>query len=560
MRSYRLIAEIGRGGMANVYLAVARGPAGFNKLVVIKKTRKDLVTEGDAVAMFLDEARLAARMNHPNVVQTYEIGQDEGRYFIAMEYLDGQPYSRVLSRLKHQMPLALHLRVIADLLAGLHHAHELRDFDGTPLGVVHRDATPQNVFVTYEGSIKVVDFGIAKAMDSIAETRTGVVKGKVTYMSPEQVRGEKLDRRTDVFAAGVMLFEAIAGRRMWDDMPDVTIVHELMYDHIPRIASAVTNVPPELSRICDRALAAKRDARYSTALEMARDIEAWLAHTGQQASARDVGEFIAPAFEPERQRVRSVIEAQLRDVRWTGIQPRATSMELPTIDMGAGQSPISTPDLRTGGSVSGSVVAETQPVTSPSARLPVAMPPPGPISFAPTAGGAAVPVPAAPPAHSRSLVVPAVVAAVASIGVVLLGVKLLVQPAPAVEPTVTPVAATAPPPQETVPDAVKLTVRTKPSEARIYLDGVLLSTGPFEGKVLRSEAKRVVRVEADRYVPKQEEVTLTSDVVLSFDLQKDDRPEPRGAGKPGAASPGAAGARPGQKPKHDIDSDSPYKK
>src|SRR5262245_31280682 len=135
MRRYRLIAEIGHGGMADVYLAVAQGPAGFNKLVVIKKTRKDLLAEADILAMFLDEARLAARLNHPNVVQTHEIGQEDGRYFIAMEYLDGQPLNRILSRASDRLPLALHLRVLIDVLAGLHHAHELRDFNGTPLNV-----------------------------------------------------------------------------------------------------------------------------------------------------------------------------------------------------------------------------------------------------------------------------------------------------------------------------------------------------------------------------------------------------------------------------------------
>src|SRR5882724_6513839 len=140
MRRYRLIAEIGHGGMADVYLAVAQGPAGFNKLVVIKKTRRDLITEADILAMFLDEARLAARLNHPNVVQTLEIGQEGDRYFNAMESLDGQPLNRLLSRAAEKLPLALHHRILIDVLAGLHHAHEPRDFDGTPHSVVHRDA------------------------------------------------------------------------------------------------------------------------------------------------------------------------------------------------------------------------------------------------------------------------------------------------------------------------------------------------------------------------------------------------------------------------------------
>src|SRR5215468_3006277 len=203
LRKYRLIAEIGKGGMADVYLAVVQGPAGFNKLVVIKKTRSELTRDPEFIAMFLDEARLAARLNHPNVVQTHEVGQEGDRYFIAMEYLDGQPLNRIRARAGSSFGVNLQVRVLADVLAGLHHAHELCDFDGTPLGVVHRDATPQNVFVTYDGLIKVVDFGIAKAVDSSAETRTGVVKGKVTYMAPEQAKGDRVDRRADIFAVGV---------------------------------------------------------------------------------------------------------------------------------------------------------------------------------------------------------------------------------------------------------------------------------------------------------------------------------------------------------------------
>lgn len=174
---YHLLATLGRGGMAEVFLAVIQGPAGFSKLVVLKELRPELSSEPEFLSMFLDEARLAARLQHPNVVQTNEVGHEGSRHFIAMEYLDGQPLSRVLSRMRGQLPLPLHLRVLSETLAALHYAHELRDFDGTPLAVVHRDVTPHNVFVTYDGEVKLVDFGIAKATDSSTETRTGVLKG-----------------------------------------------------------------------------------------------------------------------------------------------------------------------------------------------------------------------------------------------------------------------------------------------------------------------------------------------------------------------------------------------
>jgi len=209
---YRLIAELGHGGMAEVFLAVAQGPAGFNKLTVIKQIRPQLADDPEFLSMFLDEARLAARLNHPQIVQTNEVGHEANRYFIAMEYLEGQPLNRVVNRVgRERFPLAMHIGLLADTLAGLHYAHDLTDYDGTPLEVVHRDVTPHNIFITYEGQVKVVDFGIAKAMNSSSETKTGVLKGKVAYMAPEQARGEKVDRRADVFSVGVMLWEAAVG-------------------------------------------------------------------------------------------------------------------------------------------------------------------------------------------------------------------------------------------------------------------------------------------------------------------------------------------------------------
>jgi eukaryotic-like serine/threonine-protein kinase len=159
----------------------------------------------DFVMMLLDEARIAARLNHPNVIQTLDVGQEGDDYFLAMEYLDGQPVSRVLSSTSFGLPLGMHLSLIAEALGGLHYAHELKDYDGSPLHMVHRDVTPHNIFVTYTGQVKVMDFGIAKAAGRAAETRVGVVKGKVAYMAPEQILLQPVDRRADVYAAGVIL-------------------------------------------------------------------------------------------------------------------------------------------------------------------------------------------------------------------------------------------------------------------------------------------------------------------------------------------------------------------
>jgi serine/threonine-protein kinase len=314
---YRLIAELGSGGMADVYLAVVHGPAGFNKLIVIKQIRAQLAEDPEFLAMFLDEARLAARLSHPNVVQTNEVGHDGRRYFMAMEYLDGQPLNRVLHRLGRGggLPLGMHLRVLSDVLAGLHHAHDLRDYDGTPLEVVHRDMSPHNVFVTYDGQVKIVDFGIAKAMNSSSETRTGVLKGKVAYMAPEQVRSERVDRRADVFSVGVMLWEAAAGRRLWKGMTDVSILARVTAGEVPSVRSVNPDVPPELEQIVARAMAHRRDDRYPTAAALQGAIDALLERVGDRSTSRDVGRLVASQFEEDRARMRSILEQQLRSAK-----------------------------------------------------------------------------------------------------------------------------------------------------------------------------------------------------------------------------------------------------
>jgi serine/threonine-protein kinase len=318
---YRLIAELGHGGMADVYLAVAHGPARFNKLVVIKQIRAQFAEDPEFLSMFLDEARLAARLSHPNVVQTNEVGDDAGRYFMAMEYLEGQPLNRITHRVAKSrgpnggLDLGVYLRILVDVLAGLHHAHDLADYDGTPLGVVHRDVTPHNVFVTYDGQVKIVDFGIAKALSSSAETRTGVLKGKVAYMAPEQMRGERVDRRADVFSVGVMLWEASTGRRLWKGKPDVAILSEVTSGRMPPPSTVNPDVPPRLESICMRALAPDRDERYASAAELSADIESFLDDRAERLTLRDLGRLVSSVFQDERAQLRAIVDNQLRSTR-----------------------------------------------------------------------------------------------------------------------------------------------------------------------------------------------------------------------------------------------------
>lgn len=312
---YTLIAKIGHGGMAEVFLAAVRGPAGFTKLCVLKRLHPHLEEEDALVGMFLDEARLAARLNHPNVVQTYEVGDVEGLHFLTMEYLEGQSLARVLRhlrRLDQPLPLGVGTRMFVELLDGLQYAHALKDFDGTPLNVVHRDISPGNVYVTYDGQIKLLDFGIARAGTQLVETRAGQVKGKFAYIAPEQASSEGThDQRADIWSLGVVMWEAFAGKRLFKGDSEVATLHNALTSQILTLDTEI-DVPDELARIVDRALQRDPDARYSTARAMKEDLEAFMHSEGLRAGRNDVGSFVTELFERERDDQRRVLSAYMR--------------------------------------------------------------------------------------------------------------------------------------------------------------------------------------------------------------------------------------------------------
>jgi eukaryotic-like serine/threonine-protein kinase len=312
---YRPIAELGRGGMATAYLCVAQGPGGFNKLQVLKYLRPDLAADEEFLTMFLEEARIAARINHPNVVQTNEVGYDGICHYIAMEYIEGQTIENVVRRAKKQgnksIPLDMHLRMLADALAGLHHAHELLDFDGTPLNIVHRDVSPHNIMVTYDGFVKVLDFGIAKAADSSSDTRSGMLKGKYAYMAPEQYDGRGVDRRADVFAVGVMLWQAITSQRMWKGVTGTEIIARVIKGDIKRPSEVVSDVDEKLEAICMKALAHAPEARFATAAEFQEALERYLRSRAIVLMSRDVGQYVGDLAVESRSRIRAAVESQL---------------------------------------------------------------------------------------------------------------------------------------------------------------------------------------------------------------------------------------------------------
>ena len=307
---HRLVAGLGSGGMARVYLAISQKQFGFTKLVVLKVLREELDPDGEFLSMFVDEAKLAARLNHPHVVQTYEVGMDRDRHFIAMEYLEGQSLSGAISRIgADKIPLGFQLRVLCDVLEGLHYAHELTDYDGTPLGIVHRDVSPQNVFVTYTGQAKLLDFGIAKTTSSV-RTTMGVLKGKAGYMAPEQAVSTPPDRRTDLYAIGVMIWEAIARQRLvkrTDD--DVVAITRRLSGLDPKIREVVPDAPPVLADICDKAMARDRNDRWQSAEELRVALQKFLA-TECPYDEREVAAVLGEAFAEERTRIRRLIDEQ----------------------------------------------------------------------------------------------------------------------------------------------------------------------------------------------------------------------------------------------------------
>jgi serine/threonine protein kinase len=296
---YVLIGKLGHGGMAEVNLAVASGKGNFRKLAVIKRMHAHLEAEPGFVDMFLDEARLAAQLDHPHCVQTTEVGEANGQHFLAMEYLDGQGLERLLritgSR-NETLPPALVARMMADALDGLGYAHELTSYDGQRLGVVHRDVSPQNLFITYNGVVKLLDFGIAKAESNVTETKTGVVKGKYAYIAPEQALATPVDARADLWAMGVVMWEMLTSRRLFKSVNELATLQETLTGVIKRPSEVAPGIPPELDAIVMKALQREVEHRYQTAKEFEADLEHYLATLQDRPERRDVQKLMQDRF------------------------------------------------------------------------------------------------------------------------------------------------------------------------------------------------------------------------------------------------------------------------
>ncbi len=291
---YEVLAEIAGGGMAMVYLGRALGAAGFQRLVAVKVMHPQYSHDDEFVAMFLDEARLAARIHHPNVVATLDLEHDSDGLYLVMEYVEGDTLLTLLklsARAGQRVDAGIAIRIVLDMLAGLHAAHELQDEAGVSLNLVHRDISPHNVLVGLDGIARITDFGIARAEERLSTTRNGQVKGKLSYMAPEQTTSEPITRRADLFATGVVLWESLASKRLFNGQSDGEVYRKLIDLPIPRVSSVRPDLPAALDDVCARALARDPAERFATAAEFADALEAAAASMGI-ASQRAVGALV----------------------------------------------------------------------------------------------------------------------------------------------------------------------------------------------------------------------------------------------------------------------------
>jgi serine/threonine protein kinase len=513
--------------MGDVYLATQFGPAGIAKMVVVKHLRGDFASSESARTMFLNEARIAMRLNHPGVVQTFEVVEEEEDLYLVMEFLDGQSLSQILKpNHTEAFPLSAKLAILVKALEGLHYVHELKGYDGTAIGAVHRDVSPQNIIVTYNGHVKLVDFGVAKVADATNVTASGVFKGKVRYASPEQVLCATVDRRADLYGIGTILWEMLAGKRMWHaHHGDASIFLALASGQFPSIREACPEIPAALEAICARALAKDVSARYATALEFRADLLQFLADS--QAPAPELASAMLSTFAAERLRLHTRMDSLLKATR---------------------EAATGTITVRPG-STNRSAIPPSENSLSLSRGAPA-------IELASQVGEF--------PRRSKAQKLAAFA---------VLGGAILVVSAIAIYKPLTGGAAPA-----GAESRVHLALKASPPSARFLLDGTPLPTNPYEGDVARDDATHHLSVHADGFETREVDTSFSSDVRLEEALPSQatipsvavsDLPrarQPQSGTVPVANRAQAAPSRgsdldraPTRGPQRPIDEDDPYK-
>ena len=362
---YELLRKLATGGMGQVFLARQKGPVGFQKLLVLKRLLPHLSEDQDFIQMFLDEARIAGVLNHPNIAQIYDLGDVDGVFYIAMEYVQGESVNQVnirARRIKGALPLGLKCRIIADAAAGLDHAHQARTPSGRRLGLIHRDVSPQNVLVGFNGNVKIIDFGVAKAAGKLSQTMVGTIKGKHAYMSPEQARGEELDARSDVYGLGIVFHELLTSQRLFKRETDLATLKAVVGAPVQPPSELVPGIPKELDAVVMKALARRRDERYQSAGELQLALEDFLLSERLPGTQAHLTAFMKDLYAPELEDERfatepTVIQYDPRLLREQASAPARETSSPSATKVGAVQGPVQPPRLR-----------PTAPASAPPAR------------------------------------------------------------------------------------------------------------------------------------------------------------------------------------------------
>ncbi|WP_437609255.1 serine/threonine-protein kinase [Sorangium sp. So ce834] len=482
---YELLRLIGEGGMAQVWAARMEGSRGFHKVVALKTLIPALARDPQFQRMFLDEANLAAKIHHRNVVEILDLGDSDGVLFLVMEWIDGQTMQRLLRPGLRPMPIspAMAARVVADAAHGLHAAHELHDERGVPLGIVHRDVCPQNILIDRDGTVKVADFGIVKAFERLGDTtQTGEIKGKGEYMSPEQAQGQPVDRRSDIFSLGVVLFEAVTGALPFQVLHDL-VLPQTGASEPPRPTLIAPQCPRDLEEIILKALARDPRERFQTAGEMASALEDFLMRRSGVITTAHVAELLiarcGDKLEEERQRIADAIVPQQRP-GWRP-KPGATLSVGPPSE-GRSRNARTAPRRGIGGLMR----------AGSDALRPVALP----------------------------WLVASVSTGVAVASLMFVALSRPRDPRPLVDP---------------------IAVQTQPSAAVVKLNGVVLGVGSQVIARPKPGVSLVVEARSSDGVSQTVEITSESPARIQIDL------EPRGGAGPGAAAPPGSGSAPAAK-------------
>ncbi|MBX3250563.1 MAG: serine/threonine protein kinase, partial [Myxococcales bacterium] len=326
---YLLLERVNVGGMAEVFKAKAFGVEGFERLVAVKRILPSIAEDQEFITMFIDEAKIAVQLTHANVAQIFDLGRVSDSYFIAMEFVRGKDLRAIFDRVRKRgetVPVPMACYVIMKICEGLDYAHNKKDSAGRDLHLVHRDVSPQNILLSYDGEIKLIDFGIAKAANKAGKTQAGILKGKFGYMSPEQVRGLPLDRRSDVFSVGIVLYELLTGERLFVGESDFSTLEKVRNVEIMPPSTYNRKIPEELEQIVLKALAKDVDDRYQTAMDLHDDLQSFMYTSGNFFARKDLASYMKKAFSDE------IAKEEVRDEQYRQIKAPSGGSGLDAFD------------------------------------------------------------------------------------------------------------------------------------------------------------------------------------------------------------------------------------